>query len=217
MGDLISIIGLLDIQHDVFEGFCNSQIKIYRTAFHRDHKFTFDNLRQSYDWLKKLLIVYDSRFSELFPSEWKVDLTLTSKFCQVVSPAIEKHLSTNVNTEHLYTAIMESVLLQKTLNLRFGNSSTIDFLGVFKPFMFRLVDEICGNVSTYLNLFPNKLDAAHFENSVMLHVQQLFLLFRQGLDRLAKVGDEELLVSLISRYSGHILELTQYINKSMPR
>lgn len=215
--DLISTIGLLGIQKDVFEAFCNSQIKVYRAAFHRDHKFTFDKLRQSYDWLKKLLIVYDSRFSGLFPGEWKVDLILASKFCKVVSPAIEAHLSTSMSTEQLYTAVMESVSLQKTLNLRYGNTSTVDLLGVFRPFMFRLVDEICVNVSAYLSLFPNKLDAAHFENSVMLHVQQLFLLFRQGLDRLARIGDKELLMSLILRYSGYILELTQYINKSMPR
>lgn len=217
LGDLISIIDLLDIQNEVFEAFCNSQIKMYRTAFHRDREFTFENLRQSYEWLKRLLIVYDSRFAGLFPDQWKVDFTLTSKFCKVVSPAIKVHLSSNASTENLYTAIMESVSLQKTLNLRFGNSPAIDFLGVFKPFMFRLVNEICGNISTYLKSFPNKLDAAHFDNSVMLHVQQLFLLFRQGLDRLAKIGDEELLVSLISRYSEHILELTLYINRSMPR
>lgn len=83
--------------------------------------------------------------------------------------------------------------------------------------MSRLVDEMCGNINAYLKLFPSKLDAAHFENSVLLHVQQLFLLFRQGLDRLAKIGDEELLMTLITRYSGHILELTLYLNKCMPK
>uniref|UniRef100_A0A1B6MRN2 Vacuolar protein sorting-associated protein 53 homolog n=1 Tax=Graphocephala atropunctata TaxID=36148 RepID=A0A1B6MRN2_9HEMI len=123
------VINALDpkIKIDLLNWFTGIQLSEYMVLFNNSEDNTWlDKIDLRYTWLKKSLLRYEGKFSNIFPSQWEVSERIAIQFCRITKTDLSNMMAKRVgdlDAKLLLYAIQRTRSFEQLLAMRFtGNT-----------------------------------------------------------------------------------------------
>ncbi|KAK6203639.1 protein required for protein sorting at the late Golgi [Scheffersomyces amazonensis] len=223
------ILELIDLKYKdkLLNWFYNMQLKELKTIFNNlDEAGSLDNLNRRYIYFSNTLKIVRSKFLDIFPKEWNIDLELSKLFCKLTKQDLINLISASsrINSKLLLDNLTTTLEFERSMNETFKNDQFDHIISsVFEPYLIIWVNDQESTLNSKLMEFmaisqlPTEFNVQ--TNSDLLTVlkvnnvpniatscTELFKTFQKILTQILKLSNGEILVDLNKLFVKYLYE-----------
>ncbi|KAJ3393548.1 Vacuolar protein sorting-associated protein 53 [Entophlyctis sp. JEL0112] len=232
LSDACFVIQVLDVQPELINWYCDTQLKDYRAVFRQNSEVgSLDAVNRRYAWLKRLLKLHDDEHAQIFPPHWKVAENLCERFCADTKKDISDVLvqtEAAIDVKVMLTAIQQTVDFESKVGGRFmaktqsedGVIETSKFKGIisccFEPYLRLYINYEDKNLSSMMEAYRSS-SAAEEEEAVFTSSTDLFLYYRQTLVQCSKLSTNKPFLELCRMFGKWLKIYSEALAGKLPR
>jgi len=118
-----------DFKKDFIKWFCEAQLREYKSAFNMHSDVTcLSDISKRFALLRKLLILFESQYTKVFPNFWRIPELICQEFCfftrEKILEVLERgHQSKTLEVSALVSALQITVAFEKEMSERVAKAT----------------------------------------------------------------------------------------------